>query len=52
MNDVVLRELAQSRCGKVEAPARGVGTKIELCRQAFGGDEVRSVQKVDRLLQL
>ena len=51
MNDIVLRELARSRRGKAEAPARGVGTKIELRRLAFGGDEVRPVQKLDRLLQ-
>ena len=36
--------------GKAEASARGVGNKIESRRLAFGGDEVRPVQKLDRLL--
>jgi len=52
MNNLVLCELAGSRRGKTEPPARGVGTEIELRRVAFGGNEVRPVQKSDRLLTL
>ena len=35
-----------------EAPTGGAKNKIELRRLAVGGDEVRPVQKLDRLLQL
>src|SRR2546430_957606 len=52
MNHIVLRELARSRRGKAEAPARGVGSKIKLRRLAFGGDEVRPVQEMGHLLPL
>ena len=52
MNDIVFREFAGPGRGKAEAPARGVGIKIELRRLTLGGNEVRSVQKLDRLLHV
>jgi hypothetical protein len=51
MNDIVFGQLARPGCVKVEAPDRGVGITIELRGLAFGGDEVRPVQKLNRLLQ-
>ena len=51
MNDIVLREVARSRCGKAEMQSRFVGIELNPRWLAFGGNEVRAFQELKRFLQ-
>jgi hypothetical protein len=51
INDVVLREGARSRRGKAEVQSRLVGVELNPRRLAFGGNEVRTFQKLECFLQ-
>ena len=51
MNDVVFREFARSGRGKAEVQPRFPRVELNLRRLTFGGDEIRPVQELERLLQ-
>src|SRR6266487_2042535 len=51
MNDVVFRDVARSRRGKLETYSRLVGIQLNRCRLGFDGNEVRPFQKLKRFLQ-
>ena len=46
INDVVFRDVARARRGKLEVYSRHVGIELNRCRPAFGGNEVRPFQKL------